>query len=361
LQLLGSGKREWEQTVDAIRQAICIVDAEGIIRRGNLAFANLTRVPVTALPGRSWLAVLPTEWTTPIGRALATAGGGAATAELRKDTRILTVTALTLAGAAGSAVLVFEDQTDTRRLQEQLIQSEKMSAIGQLIAGVAHELNNPLTSVVGFTDYLSESGDIPPTLAEPFSVIRQEAERAATIVRNLLGFARKQEGRRTLHRIEAILKSTLMLMRNQWMGQQLEVSLEVEPDLPAVEVDANQVQQVFVNLLNNAAQAIAAKGGGGHIVIRARRWLDGVAVAVVDDGPGVPETSAARVFEPFWTTKPEGQGTGLGLAVSQGIVREHGGRITHEPTPGGGATFTVELPSVPGATEPRAARDSGPH
>src|SRR5579884_1836080 len=150
VELLSSAKREWEKTVDAITQAICIVDAHGTVRRANRVFAELIRTPLTAIPMLE----------------------------------------------PGAAVLVFEDQTDKRRLQEQLIQSEKMSAIGQLIAGVAHDLNNPLASVVGFSDFLVEAREVPAALAEPLQVIRQEAERAATIVKNLLSFARSQEGER---------------------------------------------------------------------------------------------------------------------------------------------------------------------
>src|SRR2546427_6500939 len=164
----------------------------------------------------------------------------------------------------GSAVLVFEDQTDRRRLQEQLIQSEKMSAIGQLIAGVAHDLNNPLASVVGFSDFLAEVGDIPPQFVEPLQVIRQEAERAATIVKNLLSFARSQEGERKLQPIGPIIESTLALLRNQLMANKVEATLEVDRGLPDVEVNGNQIKQVFVNLINNANQAIASDAPSGR-------------------------------------------------------------------------------------------------
>src|SRR5439155_1566451 len=150
--------------------------------------------------------------------------------EIRAGERVLLLTAIPMA-ELGSAVLVFEDQTDRRRLQEQLIQSEKMSAIGQLIAGVAHDLNNPLASVVGFSDFLAEAGDVPPSLQEPLQVIRQEAERAATIVKNLLSFARSQEGKRTRQAIRALLDSTLALLRNQLMAHKVEATVEDEPHI----------------------------------------------------------------------------------------------------------------------------------
>lgn len=351
VELLSGGKREWELTVDAITQAICIIDSQGVVRRANQAFASLIQQPVTSLAGRPWLGLLPPEWTEVVARALAQPGSPSQ--ELRAGERILLVSAVPMAGTdIGAAVLMFEDQTDKRRLQEQLIQSEKMSAIGQLIAGVAHDLNNPLASVVGFSDFLWEAGEIPPALAEPLQVIRQEAERAATIVKNLLSFARRQQEQRELQSIGRMLESTLALLRNELMAKKVEATLEVEPDVPPVEVNGNQIKQVFVNLINNAAQAMAGSGRGGRIWVTARRWLDGVAVSVADDGPGIPDEIAARVFEPFFTTKAEGEGTGLGLSICQGILTEHGGRISLEPTPGGGATFTVELPGGPRAARP---------
>jgi len=358
VELLSSGKREWERTVDAITQAICILDAQGVVRRANRIFAGLLGTAVTALPGRPWLGLLPPVWADPVMRALADPGN--TSVEVRAGERILLLTAYPTTEADGGTVLVFEDQTEKRRLQEQLIQSEKMSAIGQLIAGVAHDLNNPLASVVGFSDFLAEAGEVPPRLAEPLQVIRQEAERAATIVKNLLSFARRQEGERRRQPIKAILESTLQLLANQLMASRIEATLRVEPGLPDVEVNGNQIKQVFVNVINNGAQAIAETGQGGRIWVTAKLWLDGVAVSVTDSGPGIPEEIAARVFEPFFTTKPEGQGTGLGLSICQGILKEHGGRLTLEAKPGAGATFIVELPgTTPPAAEPERAAEPG--
>jgi len=355
VELLSSAKREWEKTVDAITQAICIVDAHGTVRRANRVFAELIQTPVTAIPGRPWLGLLPPAWSDPIARAIAEPA--ATSVEIRSGERILLLTAIPMA-EPGAAVLVFEDQTDRRRLQEQLIQSEKMSAIGQLIAGVAHDLNNPLASVVGFSDFLAEAAEIPASFAEPLQVIRQEAERAATIVKNLLSFARTQEGEHKLQPLRPILESTLVLLRNQLMAHKVEATLEVEPELPEVEVNANQIKQVFVNVINNACQAIASDAPSGRIWIAAKRVHDGIAVGVTDSGPGMPEEVAARAFEPFFTTKGEGQGTGLGLSISQGIVKEHGGRISLDTKVGAGATFTVELPA--GAAPPRAEAAPAP-
>jgi two-component system NtrC family sensor kinase len=344
LELLSSGKRQWELTVDAINQAICIVDDQGVVRRGNRVFADLVQLPVTAIPGRAWLTLLPPAWAAVVSRALTEPGAH----EIRSGERVYTVSAIRMEGADDeAAVLSFEDHTEKRRLQDQLIQSEKMSAIGQLIAGIAHDLNNPLASVVGFADFLVESGDVPQALIEPLRVIRQEAERAATIVKNLLSFARRQEGERSPQPIQPLLESVLGLLKNQMMALNVEATLAVEPGIPDIEMNPNQIKQVFVNLLNNAAQSIGSTGQPGTVAITAKRWLDGVAVSIADDGPGIPEDLLPRVFEPFFTTKAEGEGTGLGLSICQGIVKEHGGRITLESSPGAGATFTVEL--LPGS------------
>jgi two-component system, NtrC family, sensor kinase len=264
---------------------------------------------------------------------------------LRTGERTYAVTAVPISSTDRSAVvLLFDDQTERRRLQDQLIQSEKMSAIGQLIAGIAHDLNNPLASVVGFADFLAEVPNIPSTIREPLTVVREEAERASSIVKNLLGFARKQDHQPRPTALKPLLDATFILLRNQLMAQRVEAQIEIEPDLPMPDVDPNQIQQVFVNLINNAAQAIASTGRPGTIVVRARRWLDGVAIDVMDDGPGMSESLATQVFEPFFTTKAEGEGTGLGLSISQGIVKEHGGRIMLSSEEGKGSTFTVQLP-----------------
>ena len=351
VDLHDDGRRSWQEVVDAISPALCIVDRGGRIRRANRAFADLVNAPPAGLIGRPWQAFVPPEWATDLQRALEQQGAGREV-ELRTGDRTYAVTVVPISSTDRSTVvLLFDDQTERRRLQDQLIQSEKMSAIGQLIAGIAHDLNNPLASVVGFADYLTEVPSVPPALREPLSVIQEEAERASNIVKNLLSFARKQEHQRRPTPLKPLLDATFLLLRNQLMAHRVDGVLEVEAELPVPDIDPNQIQQVFVNLINNAAQAIASTGRPGTVVVRARRWLDGVAIDVVDDGPGMTEGLAAQVFEPFFTTKPEGEGTGLGLSISQGIVREHGGRIMLATEEGRGSTFTVQLPL---ATQPPA-------
>jgi two-component system NtrC family sensor kinase len=352
VDLHDDGRRSWQEVVDAISPALCIVDRGGRIRRANRAFADLVNAPPASLIGRPWQAFAPPEWATELQRALDQQGAGREV-DLRTGEQTYAVTAVPISSTDSSTVvLLFDDQTERRRLQDQLIQSEKMSAIGQLIAGIAHDLNNPLASVVGFADYLTEVPNVPPSLREPLTVIQEEAERASNIVKNLLSFARKQEHQRRPTALKPLLDATFLLLRNNLMAYRVEASLEIEPDLPMPDIDANQIQQVFVNLINTAAQAIASTGRPGTVVVRARRWLDGVAVDVADDGPGMSEALAAQVFEPFFTTKPEGEGTGLGLSISQGIVREHGGRIMLSTEEDKGSIFTVQLPLATQPTVP---------
>jgi signal transduction histidine kinase/CheY-like chemotaxis protein len=355
VDLHDDGRRSWQEVVDAISPALCIVDRGGRIRRANRAFADLVNAPPAGLIGRPWQAFVPPEWSADLQRALDQQGAGREV-ELRTGERTYAVTAVPISSTDRSTlVLLFDDQTERRRLQDQLIQSEKMSAIGQLIAGIAHDLNNPLASVVGFADFLGEVPNVPPALREPLTVIQEEAERASNIVKNLLSFARKQEHQRRPTALRPLLDATFVLLRNQLMAHRVEAVVEVEEDLPMPDIDPNQIQQVFVNLINNAAQAIASTGRPGRVLVRARRWLDGVAIEVVDDGPGMPEALAAQAFEPFFTTKPEGEGTGLGLSISQGIVREHGGRIMLSTEEGRGSTFTVQLPLAIRAPAPTPA------
>ena len=359
LALLSAGKRQWEQMVDAIGAAVCIVDPHGSVRRANRTFATLVSTPVSAVAGRAWQALLPPGWLAAVGHLLQ-APSLTRTAELRDGGRVFVATAVAIGDpepGGDATVLILEDHTERRHLQDQLVQSEKMSAIGQLISGVAHELNNPLASVLGFADFLIESGEVPAGLEEPLRVIQQEAQRAAGIVRNLLTFGRRQDQERRPVAMGEVLERTIALLRNQLIQHHAEPVLEVAPDVPAVYGSPNQLQQVFVNLINNAAQAIASTGRPGTVTIRARRWLDGVAVDVSDTGPGVPPDLAERVFEPFFTTKREGEGTGLGLSICQGLVKEHGGKLALRSAGGDGATFTVELPPAPApaATGPDVA------
>ena len=264
----------------------------------------------------------------------------------------LTVTPLTEGGAVTGLLGIVRDVTDERRLTEQLVQQEKLAAVGELVSGVAHELNNPLASVMAFAQLLLAA---PPDRApdrEAIDAINQEAKRAARIVANLLTFARQHQPERTIADLNRVVQDTLELRRYALRTAQVEIDANLDPDLPLTWADPFQLQQVVLNLVTNAEHALSTWSGEKRIAVTTAMRGDQLVISVVDSGPGVQPENLSRIFNPFFTTKPVGEGTGLGLSISDGIVREHGGRIRVESQPGLGATFEIELPhaSPPAST-----------
>ncbi len=264
------------------------------------------------------------------------------------------------------------DLRESRRLEQRLLQAEKLSELGQLVAGVAHELNNPLTAVIGFAQLL-QNADVDDRTRESLRRINTQAERAAQIVRNLLAFARQQEPHREMLNVNDVICETLRLVEYDWKTQNIEIEAHLEPALPWIVADRQQLQQVFLNLFQNAYQAMTSAHGRGTLTIRTREITlqaepEGmverrIRVEVQDDGPGMPEEVLTHVFDPFFTTKDVGEGTGLGLSICYGTVQEQGGTIWAESTLGQGSTFCIEWPveAVSQASrEERAVSPSGP-
>ncbi|MEK7667991.1 MAG: ATP-binding protein, partial [Gemmatimonadota bacterium] len=247
------------------------------------------------------------------------------------------------------AHVVLRDVSRYRDLQAQLIQSEKMATVGTLVSGVAHELNNPLTSIAGLAEFLLEQppGTVPDR--DHLRVIAEEAQRAGSIVRGLLTFARKGPVDREPLVMTDVVERTLFLMAYELKLHGVAVETAFAPDLPPVFGDRHQLQQVVLNLLTNAAQALASLPTGlpRRVAVSAGVEGDRVVVRVSDSGLGIPADVLPQVFSPFYTTKPLGEGTGLGLFISYGLVEGHGGTLTAESRPGSGATFTIALPLAP--------------
>jgi PAS domain S-box-containing protein len=231
---------------------------------------------------------------------------------------------------------------DLRRTQEQLLHSEKMAAVGQLISGVAHELNNPLTAILGYSQLLTASGQIGPQGVEYAEKLYKQAQRTHRIVQNLLSFSRQHKPERVPVHLNAVLEDTLALRDYDLRMSNIRVHLDVAEDLPAISADPHQLQQVFLNLVNNAVDAILERSAEGDLWVGTEFSGERLLVHFTDSGPGVKEPS--RVFDPFYTTKPVGKGTGLGLSICYGIISEHGGQIRVKNDPPRGATFTIELP-----------------
>jgi PAS domain S-box-containing protein len=249
-------------------------------------------------------------------------------------------------GNVASIVVVMSDITDAATLQAKLLHAEKMAAVGQLVSGVAHEVNNPLTAILGFSDLLMENPDVPESARKDLRVILEQAQRTKQIVQNLLSFARQVPPQRRPVKLNTILSRTVQLRAYDLHSRGVEVVEQLDPDLQQAIGDAHQLQQVFLNILNNAYDAVRDTGRPARIEIKTTNLGGVVEVLFRDNGYGIsfPE----RIFDPFFTTKEIGKGTGLGLSICYGIVREHGGEILcHNNEDGEGATFVVRLPAVP--------------
>ena len=277
-----------------------------------------------------------------------------------------------LAAPAATAIenaRLYEDLREgMRRLEEtqtQLVQSAKLAAVGELAAGVAHEINNPLTSIIGFTRLLLEDDTANEQAHHDLEMIDREAARAREIVRGLLDFARTGDPVLAPADLNALLEEAVMLVCTRSVQNKVSLTKDMAP-LPPIMLDANQIKQVIVNLLNNAVQAMP---DGGHLAVSTRlierefgsASCHVAAVYVSDSGVGIPPENLGRIFDPFFTTKEVGQGTGLGLSVSHSIVERHNGKIEVESAPGAGSTFTVFLPaneaSQPSEVPSRRAAD----
>jgi two-component system NtrC family sensor kinase len=257
-----------------------------------------------------------------------------------------------------SVVVVMTDITDATLLQAKLAHSERMATIGRLVSGVAHEVNNPLAAILGFTDLLLENPAIPDNAREDLQIILHEAQRTKDIVRDLLSFARQRPVQRELVQVNSVLRQTIKLRSYDFASHGVEVSEDFDENLAPALGDAQQLQQVFLNILNNAYDAVQEAGQRGSISIRTRRQNDLIEVAFTDNGTGV--TDPERIFDPFFTTKQAAKGTGLGLSICYGIVRAHGGEIfCTNNDDSHGCTFKIRIPVASETVVTSLAKEAG--
>lgn len=235
---------------------------------------------------------------------------------------------------------------EIRRMQAQLVQSEKLAAIGKLAAGVAHEINNPLTGIMGFAELMLQSGDLSSRQREDVQSIMEQSRRCRRIVQNLLQFSRRKKGNNETVNLDPLLEAGLQLMKYDLIRSNIEVQKHLPGDLPAVQGDPAQLEQVFLNLIANARQAMEGKKDG-LLKILASTEAGKVVLRFEDNGCGISEEDLGKVFDPFFTTKPVGQGTGLGLSISYGIIQQHHGTLRVESRAGAGAAFIITLPLPP--------------
>ena len=354
---LARSEARYRHLVESASDAIVTLDANGRFTTVNHAAENISGYRREELVGQWFAPMLPDDdlpkALAHFQQALAGETGLFETQFYRKDGDVRTISVTYSTPQKDEEVLcLIRDVTDQKMMQEQLIQSEKMSAIGQLVSGVAHELNNPLAGISAFAQLLLAEKRFPPDQRTAAETIYSEARRASRIVQNLLTFARQHKAEKVPTTINQVLDDTLELRGYELRVRGIDVRREYDESLPDTMADAHQLQQVFLNLITNAEQAMEQRDGHHHrLTVRTRRAADAIRIEIEDTGAGIPPNLIERIFNPFFTTKPTGSGTGLGLSISLGIVREHEGRIWAENPPQTGARFVVEIP----ITEPRAS------
>jgi len=348
----------------AAPDAVLTVQLGGRVQDANDYVREITGLEPGQVVGRDLIEFVASKDERPLRDALTAAFAGLP-ARLEVDfrrrtsppeTRVVALAARRLPETdPPTLLLIGRDITGERELRARLMETERLAAVGELVAGVAHEVNNPLSSISAYAQLLQRDSELTPAQRESVDVIRAETARASQVVRDLLAFARRSAPQREPLDLNQLIERTVRLRSYELRSTNVQVALDLGAELPAVIGDARQLQQVVLNLVTNAIQAMAPVGGTLSIATRA----DGarVLLEVTDSGPGIPVALRARVFEPFFTTKPEGEGTGLGLSVSYGIVSAHGGTIVLAERGGGepGARFVVSLPAVDERALPSAS------
>ena len=367
-QIVSRSQKEWETTFDAMQDCVSVHDTTGKVIRANVALARRWNTIPQKIIGRYCSDLYSEE----------DSGHTNCRHPLPNDSEALIVEEVNLPQMGGSfqlsvipwydknnrlagSIHVAKDISNEKLLQQQLIQSEKLSAIGELISGIAHELNNPLTGVMGYSQLLQLRKDLDERVKDNLHKINNLALRCQKIVQNLLSFARKQKPERTVTNINEILEKTIDLRNYELQVNNIEIRRDLNLQLPKTIADEHQLQQVFLNIMTNAEQAMLESKGHGQLCIRTStdNQKSHIVVEITDDGPGIPENHLNRIFDPFFTTKEVGKGTGLGLSLSYGMIKEHGGNIYVRSRLNHGTTFFVELPIIDSLQDDSEKQDAG--
>ena len=338
--------------VEEANELIVIVSRDGVIRHANRAFCRAVGYDLADLLDQSRASVIADESLAKLEEVRNVAKGQAWNGTIvhrRNDgstfqAACAIVPLINQQGHVTHYVHMERDITEELRLRGQLIHSERLSAVGQLVSGVAHELNNPLQSILGFTELLIDAEE-RPELRRDLEQVRSEAIRAGKIVRNLLAFVRRSSSERTITSLNDVVKTTVSLRSYEFGSANIRLFESYGEGLPSVVVNPEEIQQVVLNLILNAEQAMRAAHRGGTLTVTTKAVDSTVMIEIQDDGPGVPAALTGRVFEPFFSTKEVGEGTGLGLSIAMGIAEAHGGTLTLVPA-AKGACFRLSLPGV---------------
>jgi two-component system NtrC family sensor kinase len=352
-ETLGQAEENLRVIIESIPQGVAVSDLNGKILQVNNAVLQLHGYSRQELIGRSAFIFIAKEdharAMDSLKKTFETGHSGTLEYTFTKkdgSTFPAQLSAAVIKDGAGKLigfVAVTEDISDRKKMEEQLILTERLASIGQLVAGMAHELNNPLTGVIGFSEMLLEK-DLPEDIKEDLVTINREARRAANVVKGLLIFTREQGTEKVLVDINSIIQGVLQLRSYEQRARNIKVDTRFASDLPKVMCNVTQLRQVFINIIINAEQVMVGAHGMGKLTIATERVGDKVRASITDDGPGISPDNMKKLFTPFFTTRGVGKGTGLGLSICHGIVTEHGGKLYADSKLGKGATFVVELP-----------------
>jgi len=351
-ETLARSESRYRNLFESASDAIVTLDANGRFTTVNHAAESISGYSREELVGQWFAPMIPDDdlpkTLAHFQMALSGDTGLFETRFFRKDGEARTIQVTYSSPQRDEEVLcLIRDVTDQKLIQEQLIQSEKMSAIGQLVSGVAHELNNPLAGIAAFAQLLLAEKRASADQRQSIETIYAESRRASRIVQNLLTFARQHQAEKGATSIHRVIDDTLELRMYELRVRGIEVRREYDETIPDTMADAHQLQQVFLNMFTNAEHAMEQVQRPSHLLtVRTRHLGDTIRIEIEDTGSGIPANLLERIFNPFFTTKPTGRGTGLGLSISLGIVREHEGRIWAENPPGGGARFVIVLPVI---------------
>jgi PAS domain S-box-containing protein len=352
-------KAYFQQLFDNSPDAIVLLDDTDRIVQVNKGFEALFGYQIEEVKGRFINDVVVPEDRTEEASAMSRATLNnqvvrKETVRKRKDGSLVDVSTVGYPIRFGNKVVgvyvIYSDITERKRAEEERRELEhrayltsRLASIGEMAAGIAHEINNPLTAVIGFAQLVMDA-NIPDDVKKDIAVIYKEAQRAAEVAKNLLVFARKREPARQPTDINGAIREVLKLRAYEQKVNNIQVNTRLDPKLPAVMADYSQLQQVFLNIIINAESAMLEAHNGGTLTVTTQKVNDTSRVSFTDNGLGIAKENLERVFDPFFTTKEVGKGTGLGLSLCHGIVVQHGGRIYARSKLGKGATFVVELP-----------------
>ncbi|MEQ9619479.1 MAG: PAS domain S-box protein [Deltaproteobacteria bacterium] len=366
-QALKESEERYRTFVETAKSAIIAVNEEGKIILFNPAAKEIFGYEKEEILDREFSSLFPDRYQEIISSEIGNGRGSAAVyfvesaselAGLNKEGEEFPVDiSLSTCKIEGQSILtaIIFDITERKNLEEQVLQSAKLAAVGELISGVTHEVNNPLAVVIGYAEMLLSEQDMNNEESrEAIKSIHGEAERARKVIQNLLSFARKHSPEKEVIEINDILEKTLGLTEYELKKHSVKVIKELDPDLPDTVGDPNQLQQVFLNLIINSQHAMMETGDDRQLTVRTKvkekqspgkpGMIPVIEISFEDNGPGIPEKIMKKIFDPFYTTKDKGKGTGLGLSVSFGIIKEHGGEIYARPNEEKGVTFFIDLP-----------------